>query len=111
VPEPVRFLLDEMVQKAIAEGLRRVGIEARTVNEAGRAHLSDEEHLAWSGTNGWVLVTYDHGFIALAASQADHAGIAYCHSQKHSIGQMIQVLRSLHGRYTCEELAGQVVFL
>jgi hypothetical protein len=100
-----------MVQQAIAEGLRRAGIEARTVTEAGRAHLSDEEHLAWSRTNGWVLVTYDHGFIALAATDPDHAGIAFCAGTKHSIGEMIGALRLLHGRYMREELAGRLVFL
>ncbi len=111
MPEPVRFLLDEMVQHAITEGLRRADIEATTVSQAGRANLSDEEHLAWARANGRVLVTYDHGFIVLAAADPDHGGIAYCHARKYSIGEMIQVLRILHERYTRDDLVGRLVFL
>ncbi len=56
-------------------------------------------------------MTYDHGFIVLAAADPDHGGIAYCHARKYSIGEMIQVLRILHERYTRDDLVGRLVFL
>jgi hypothetical protein len=39
-----------------------------------------------------VLVTHDEDFLKIAAAGARHAGIAYCHQDKHSLGELIEVL-------------------
>ncbi len=41
--EQISFYLDEHIHRAVAEGLRRRGVNVLTVQEAGRAALSDSE--------------------------------------------------------------------
>jgi hypothetical protein len=42
--ERISFYLDEHIHGAVAEGLRRRGVNVLTVSEAGRNGLSDREH-------------------------------------------------------------------
>jgi hypothetical protein len=44
--EKIRFHCDEQVERAIAEALRRRGIDVTTTPEAGLLGAADEEH--WS---------------------------------------------------------------
>jgi Domain of unknown function (DUF5615) len=41
--EQIRFHLDENVSNAVAEGLRRRGIDVTTTSEQGLISVSDEE--------------------------------------------------------------------
>ena len=41
-----QFYLDEHIHSAVAEGLRRRGVNVLTVQEAGKTGLSDREQLA-----------------------------------------------------------------
>ncbi len=43
--EQLRFYLDEHVPNAIAQGLRRRGVDVLTVQQAGRAGLTDSAQL------------------------------------------------------------------
>jgi hypothetical protein len=44
----IRFHLDEHVASAIAEGLRRRGIDVTTTADAGLLDAPDEDHLAFA---------------------------------------------------------------
>jgi uncharacterized protein with PIN domain len=62
----IRFHLDENVDPAIADGLRRRGVDVTTTQEAGLLRSSDEEQLAFVISEGRILVTHDEDFLARA---------------------------------------------
>jgi predicted nuclease of predicted toxin-antitoxin system len=53
----IRFHLDEHVDPAIANALRRAGIDVTTTIEAGLRTKGDEEHLRFARNEGRVIVT------------------------------------------------------
>ena len=61
----IRFHLDESVAVAVAQGLRRRGVEVTTTSEAGLTSADDESQLAFALRERRVLVTQDADFIRL----------------------------------------------
>ncbi|HKQ77253.1 MAG TPA: DUF5615 family PIN-like protein [Blastocatellia bacterium] len=57
--ERIKFYFDEHVPQAVADGLRRRGVDVLIVHAAGRRGLSDDEQLAFASQQGRVLVTMD----------------------------------------------------
>jgi predicted nuclease of predicted toxin-antitoxin system len=107
----IRFHLDEHRAHAVADGLRRHGIDVTTSTDAGLLHAPDEDHLAFGLAQGRILFTEDDDFLALAARGASHAGIAYCHQQSRSIGAIIDALVLIWEVYEPEEMAGRVEYI
>ena len=62
----IRFLLDEHVSNAVAQGLRRREVELLTSSEAGLLGQPDEAYLIRSQRDGLVVVTHDSDFLALS---------------------------------------------
>jgi predicted nuclease of predicted toxin-antitoxin system len=60
--EQIEFYLDEHIHSAVAEGLRRRGVNVLTVQAAGRTGMSDREQLAFALSEGRVMVTMDSDF-------------------------------------------------
>jgi len=58
-----------------------------------------------------VILTHDRHFLQHAAAGVAHAGIAYCHQNKYSIGALIQALLLLHACYTADEIRNRVEYL
>jgi predicted nuclease of predicted toxin-antitoxin system len=81
--------LDENVDPAVADGLRRRGVDVSTSQESGLLEAPDDRQLAFAVAECRVLVMHDDDFLALAKARVPHAGIAYCHPQSRSIGQII----------------------
>jgi predicted nuclease of predicted toxin-antitoxin system len=106
----LRFHLDESVNLAIAEGLRRRDIDCTTAREVGLLGASDAEQLAFATAHQRILVTTDEDFLAMAPRQP-HAGIIYWHQERRSIGEVIRRLVRLWEQYTSEALHNQVMFL
>jgi predicted nuclease of predicted toxin-antitoxin system len=79
MPRTIRFHLDENVDPAIAEGLRRHGIDVTTTPDAGLLHAPDEDHIAFGIAHRRVVFTQDQDFLRLHAAGRPHAGIAFCH--------------------------------
>jgi predicted nuclease of predicted toxin-antitoxin system len=52
MPQTIRFHLDEHCPTALAEGLRRRGIDVTTTPEAGLMQATDEEQLAFARREG-----------------------------------------------------------
>ena len=108
---PIQFHLDESVRTAVAIGLHQRGIDVTTPRDAGLVGASDEAHLEFALREGRVVVTHDDDFLRLNQAGHAHAGIAYCHQNARSIGQIVLALSRLWRTSTPEELRGVVRFL
>lgn len=109
--DTLRRYLDENVPLAVSYGLRRHGIDAITARDAGRLGDADESHLLFALQEQRIFVTHDDDFISIAASGFQHAGIAYCHQEKYSIGELIQILLALCGVMVMDEMKNHIEFL
>jgi hypothetical protein len=107
----VRFHLDEHVPRAIAAALRARGIDVTTTSDAGLGGADDDEHVAFGLANGRVVFTHDDDFLALQSRSVEHAGIAYCHQDARTIGEIVAGLVLIHACMTAEEMRGRVEFL
>ncbi len=107
----IRFHLNEHLPLAVAEGLRRRGIDITTSPEIGLLKASDEEHLAYARREGRVIVTQDQDFLRLHSRGISHAGIAYCRRGTRTIGQIIRSLVLIYERLSLEEMEGRVEYL
>jgi predicted nuclease of predicted toxin-antitoxin system len=107
----MRFHLDEHIDPAIAEGLRRRGIDVTTTAGAGLQGTTDEEHLAFARAEHRILVTHDDDYLRLHQRGIPHAGIAYCRQQAQSIGEMLRALLLIWAVLTPEEMENDVEFL
>ncbi len=88
----LRFYLDESVNIAVVDGLRRRGIDVISAKDAGNLGLSDEEQIKYTKANNFVVVTHDADFLSLAM-YTEHKGIVFVHQQKYSIGDLIRNLK------------------
>jgi predicted nuclease of predicted toxin-antitoxin system len=107
----IGFHLDEHIPRAVADALRRRGIEVLTTGEAGMLGMSDAEHLAHALSGGRVFVTQDSDFLRLHEQQYPHAGIAYCAQGTRTIGQIVSGLALIHELLSPDEMLGRVEFL
>ncbi len=107
----IRFHLDEHADAAIADGLRRRGIDVTTTQEAGLLHASDIEHLAFLRAQGRVVFTEDADFLRLDAAGENHPGIAYCHQQTRSIGEILRALVLIWEILEPEEMRNHVEYI
>jgi predicted nuclease of predicted toxin-antitoxin system len=107
----IRFHLDEHCPHAVAEGLRRHGIDATTSTDAGLLHAADIDHLAFGLAQKRVIFTQDEDYLVLASQGVAHAGIAYCHQQTRGNGEIIDSLVLLWEVFELEEMANRVEYL
>lgn len=106
----LKFYTDEHSANAIAEGLRRRGVDALTTVEAGRLGASDEEQLAFAAQQERVLFTQDDDFLRLHAAGVEHAGIAYTR-QGASLGDIIRGLMLVYEVLDVNDLKNHVEHL
>ena len=111
MPEQINFHRDENVSNAIAQGLRRRGINVTTTDEESLIGVSDEEHLSFSRLQQRILFTQDDDFLRLHQNNIPHAGITYCHQCKRSIGEIIQALCLIWEWLEPDDMIGQVEFI
>ena len=107
----IRFHLDENCSHAIADGLRRRGIDVTTTPELGLLGATDEEQLAYARAELRVIFSYDDDLLRLAASGAEHAGIAFCQQRKRSVGDIVRGLVLIWERLEPHDMVGQVKYL
>ena len=107
----MRFHLDEHVAPAIAEGLRRRGIDVTTTVDAALLSAPDEDHILFAKREGRVIVTQDTDFLRNAAGDQTHFGIAYYPQGKRSIGEIIRHLALMHDVIGDEEMRGRIEYL
>lgn len=107
----IRYHLDENVDGAIARGLRDRGIDVTTTIDAGLLTSPDEAHLAFARSERRVMVTHDEDFLRLHAAGIPHSGIAYCHAEARSIGEIVRSLVLLCECLAEEDMKGHVEWL
>ena len=111
MPQTIRFHLDEHCPTTLAEGLRRRGIDVTTTSDAGLLHSSDKEHVAFALREGRVIFTPDEDYLGLHAAGVQHAGIAYCHQESRSLGEIIRGLALIGEIYEPKETWNRVEWL
>jgi predicted nuclease of predicted toxin-antitoxin system len=99
------------LSSAIADGLRRRGIDVTTTPESGLLTATDEEQAAYGVQTGRVIFTQDRDFLRLHASGLPHAGIAYCEKDTKGIGEIIAGLVLIWEVLEPDEMANRVEFL
>lgn len=109
--ESIRFYFDQHVWKSVARGLRQRGVEVLTAQAAGRCGLPDVDQLGFAAERARVVVTFDADYLALHRSGMRHAGVAWCPEQKYSVGQLIEILATLHGVMTPDDMRDHVEYL
>jgi hypothetical protein len=109
--ELIRFHLDESVDPAVADGLRRRGADVTTSQDTGLLEASDERQLAFALSQQRTLITHDEDFLVLARRGVHHAGIAYCHPQARTIGQIIAGILLVRDCLTADDMRDHVEFL
>src|SRR5262245_42432292 len=111
MPRTIAFHLDENCQRAIADGLRRRGVDVTTTPEAVLMSASDGQQRACRLARGRVLFTQDRDFLRLHATGVPHAGIARCDKDSRSIGEIIQGLVLIWELLEPAEMANHVEYL
>jgi predicted nuclease of predicted toxin-antitoxin system len=111
VPDRIRFLLDEHIQKAVVQGLKQRGADAISVQDAGRAGFSDVDQLQYAISEKRVIVTFDSDFLKLVAAGNEHTGIIWCPASKYSIGQLVHRLMLAHAVLSLEAMRNHVEYL
>jgi predicted nuclease of predicted toxin-antitoxin system len=113
----IRLYLDEDASaRAVAHNLRVRGVDVSTVQEQGRAGLSDPEQLDYATQQGRVICTCNVGdFVQLhteyMAQGKDHAGIILIHQQHFSIGEQVRRLLRLMQSRSAEAMVNNIEYL
>lgn len=111
----VSFYLDEHIPRAITNGLRLRGINVLTVQEDGRAGVSDADLLDRATELGRILVTFDDDLLAEAAMRQRNgeyfSGVIYGHPLSLPIGVAVNDLEVIAKVLEPAEAKGQVIFL
>lgn len=106
----IKFYLDEHVPKAVAEGLRRRGIDVTTVQDLGLQGAEDIRHLERATQDGRVIVTQDADFLRLHAAGRLHHGIVYA-PQQTSMSHLLRSLVMLQDVVSAQDMVRHVEFL
>lgn len=108
--ERITFYMDEHVPRAVAEGLRRRGVDVLTTQDAGMLEAEDEQHMAVALREGRVIFTQDADFLRLHAAGRPHGGIVYA-PQHTAIGTIVYRLMLIHDVLDPADMAGHVEFI
>jgi predicted nuclease of predicted toxin-antitoxin system len=109
--EKIRFHLDENVRNAIAQGLRRRGIDLTTTPEQSLIGVSDKAQLEFAVSQSRVIFTQDTDFLRMNQTNTDHFGIVYCSQGNKSIGEIIRGLILIWELLEPNDMLGKVEFL
>jgi uncharacterized protein with PIN domain len=107
----IKFHLDENITLAIANGLRRRGIDVTTTPEQGMIGQSDEQQLEFAISQNRVIFTQDTDFLRLHHAGFSHSGIVYCSQKSKSIGETLQGLILVWEVIDAEEMHNRLEYL
>ena len=107
----IRFHLDEHVPRALAEGLRRRGLDVTTTSEAELYAADDETQLEFARSNRRVLVTFDADSLQLTAQGVEHHGIVFCTRRHRSRGELLRTLVLVSQQLSSEEMKNHVEYV
>ena len=107
----IRFHVDEHIDFAVAEGLRPRGIDVSTTPERNFIVQSYDVHWLLVNEEQRLLVTSDSDFLIFHSQGRSYWGIAYCHKQSRSIGQIIQTLEFIWELLEPTDMRNRIEFL
>ena len=111
----IRICTNESVSVAIAEGLKRRGVDAFSARDTGNLGLTDEQQLTYAVKEKVTIFTHDTDFLQITARWMDegrtHPGIIYCHQKSYSIGECVRKLRMLTAVLSSEDMVDHIEFL
>jgi predicted nuclease of predicted toxin-antitoxin system len=99
------------VAHAIAEGLRRRGIDVTASGDVSLLEAPDEDHVAFALQDGRVVVTHDTDFLRLHALGTEHAGIVFVARGGRSIGDVVRHLTLMHDCLDDEDMRGRIEYM
>ncbi len=101
--------MDVHVPQAIADGLRRRGVDVAIAREFGLEEVEDSELLDQATAMGRVLVSQDEDLLRearlRATSGTEFLGVAYGHQLEMSIGAAVADLELMAKAYLPEDMA------
>ena len=106
----MKFLADEHIELSIVTGLKFLGIDAISVNEADKRESDDEEILSFAKDNDRVIITRDSDFIKLHKRGAEHAGIVFI-SKFLAIGKIIGEIEKISMLFEPEHIKNTVIYI
>lgn len=106
----IRFYCDEHVDPAIANALRKRGVDILTATEAAMLGVADEKHIQFAVSEKRAIFTQDTDFLRLHKAEDTHYGIVYAH-RSAPIGKIIQGLLLIYQALTEEEIKNHVEYL
>ena len=111
----IRIYTNESVDVAIAEGLKRRGVDAFSARDKGNLGLTDEEQLVYAGNQEAAVFTHDTDFLRIAARWMEngrtHHGVIYCHQKSYPIGECVRKLRALTSVLSSADMINHIEFL
>lgn len=109
--EKIKFHLDENVANAIAQVLKRRGIDVTTTPEKSLIGVSDEVQLEFAKSQNRVIFTQDTDFLRMDRANSNHYGIVYSYQGNKSIGEIIKGLILIWELLEPSEMVGKVEFI
>lgn len=106
----MRFLADEHIELPIVTGLRLLGIDAISVNEAGKRESDDEEIMKFAKENKRVIITRDSDFIKLHRKGMEHPGIVFI-PKFLVIGKIIEEIEKVSILFESEHIKNTVIYI
>ena len=111
----IRIYTDESVNVAIAEGLKRRGVDAFSARDFENLGLTDEEQLSFAKDDQSAIFTHDTDFLRIAIRWVEtgksHQGIIYCHQKDYTSGECIRRLKLLATILSAEDMINNIHFL
>jgi len=111
----IRIYIDESVNIAVVEGLKRRGIDAFSARDMGNLGLTDQEQLIFADNQEAAIFSHDTDFLRIAVrwikEERTHHGIIYCHQKDYTIGECIRRLKLLATILTPDDIINHVEFL
>ena len=107
--------MDHHVPAAIADGLRRRGVDVLTAYEDGAAELDDPDLLSRTTQLGRVLFSQDRDLLVLAArwlqAGRNFSGLVYAHQLNVTIGEAVRDLTLIAQVLDPEDMQNHVEFI
>ena len=107
----IKFHLDENANNAIAEGLKRRGINVTISVQVNLISASDDEQLTSAHSQGRVIFTQDRDFLELHYSGIEHSGIVYCIKGSKTIGEILRQLILIWEILEPEDILGKLEYI
>lgn len=111
----VPFYMDQHVQSAITNGLRRRSVDVLTAQEDGSSRLDDELLLERATSLDRTVFSMDDDFLAIThrwlQTGREFAGLVYSQQMHISIGQAIHDLEIIAKALTPQEMHNRIEFI